>query len=278
MQPGFSPAPQMQAPMMPQQGRTSGFASDLTDKHLPNVMNSVTAQGGIYVNFFYVKVRIKARDASTNGQFQDRLCISKQPKGDRLTIACRFITEERAAREWPREFQMFKQYEEVPTTGTPLKELPGISMSQIGLLTLNGLRSIEDLCGISEDLVGQMGLDAIRAHKTAKAWFSKREENAENIALADLEARMKIQLDTLEKNNEAMAERNRQLEAQVQALQTARGAPPAETADQAVAVEAKEDLEYDIDKMPDPFSEGPGSSDGDDDLNATDIDPLADSE
>lgn len=256
-------------------GRT-GFSRDMTDADLSTHLRSVSATGGLLVNFFHTKVRIKSRDAAQNGEIQTRLCVSKQPKGDRSTVAVRFITEEQAERQFPHEYGLFKQYAEVPTQGTPLDELPGISMSQIGLLVLNGLRSIEDLLDISEDQIAQLGLDAIKAQKTAKAWAAKRAGNAETINAADIEARLMLQLETIQKSNEAMAERNRQLEAQVAALQAAGGGgggnTPSVTEPQEIGGEP--DLEYDLSKMPDPFSEGPATSDGGDDIADSDFDPL----
>lgn len=268
---------QMQGFQGQMSGGRPGFSRDMTDADLSTHLQSVTATGGIHVNFFYTKVRIKSRNAATNGKIETRLCVSKQPKGDRSTVAVRFTTEEQAQRQWPREFALFKQYEEVPTTGTPLDELPGISMSQIGLLVLNGLRSVEDLIEVSEDQVGQLGLDAIKAQKTAKAWMAKREGSAEEISAADIEARFQLQLETMTKQSAAMEERNKQLEAQVAALQMARsgGDASAATASEPVGVNGSEDLEYDVTNMPDPWSEGPATTDGGDDLGTNDPDPLA---
>lgn len=276
MQPNFGPQSAQPA------GRP-GFARDMTDNDFSSVMNSVTAKGGIYVNFFYVKVRQKSRNAATNGQFDTRLCISKQPKGDRSTVAIRFITEETAAKEWPREFALFKQYEDVPTMGTPLSELPGISMSQIGVLTINGLRSIEDLCEISEDQIGQLGLDAVRARKTAVAWMERRKGSEDVINVADIEARFGLQIATMEKQMAAMMEQNKALQEQNNALKSVHNGQAVQgsqafhggQSDNVIAVEGREDLEYDISKMPDPMSEGPDTSDGADDLGHHDIDPLS---
>lgn len=255
------------------------FSRDLTDADLSSHLQSVRSSGGVHVNFFYTKVRAKTRDASRNGQVSTRLCISKQPKGDRSTVSVRFISEERAKRDHPREFDLFKKYEEVPTEGTPLSDLPGISVSQIGLLTINGLRSVEDLCEVSEDQVAQLGLDVIRAKKTATAWMAKRDSESETISAADIEARYSLQLDAMSKQFKAMEEHNRQLQAQVSALQSVRSTAAPESAGQTqvgvAGVDVDGDLEYDMAAMPDPFSEGPATTDGDDDLGATDPDPLA---
>lgn len=260
-----------------------GFSRDMSDADLSTHMKHVGSTGGLLVNFAYVKVRIKSRGADTNGQVQTRLTVTKQPKGDRSTVAPRFITEDQAAQQFPREWDLFKKYDDVPTTGTPLSELPGISMSQIGLLVLNGLRSIEDLIEVSEDLIGQLGLDAVKAQKTAKSWWARKQDAAEDINAADVEARFQIQIDTMAKSAEAMEERNRQLEAQVAALQSIQASSAGATVQTvqtqtpapAVEVNAGENLEYDISKMPDPMSEGPDVADGlDDDLTGFDDDPL----
>lgn len=259
-----------------QSGRP-GFSRDMTDADLSSHLKSVTSAGGLHINFFYKKVKVKSRDAAVNGQVETRLCVSKQPKGDRSTVSVRFITEERAQRDFPVEFALFKQYEEIPTTGTPLEELPGISMSQIGMLVLNGLRSVEDLIEVSEDQIGQLGLDAIKARKTAISWTNRRNDMAEEIDAADIEARYSIQSETLKGKLSVAEERIKQLEAQNEALQMARGAGVAANtpaANEPMGVNGEEDLEYDLSNMPDPMSEGPATTDGDDDLGNRDPDPL----
>lgn len=263
--------------MQPQQATRGGnrFSRDLTDTDLSSHLRSVTASGGIHVDFFHRKVRIKSRSAAVNGTFETRLCVAKQPKGDRATRAVRFIDPETAQRLYPREYAMFQEYHEVPTTGTPLDELPGISMSQMGILTLNGLRSVEDLVELSEDQVGQIGLDAIKAYKVAKSWVERREEARDKIDVADVEARFQMQMETMARQMEAMTERNKALEAQISGMQMAQaGGNAVSTAADPVALDVDEGFEYDLAKMPDPMSEGPDTTDGSDDIGDTDPDPL----
>lgn len=266
---------------------------DLTEADLSQYMGPVKGNG-LLVNFFYKKIQTRSRDAATNGQIQTRLCVSKQPKGDRSTVACRYITEDQAKREFPVEFARFKEYEEIPTSGTPLDELPGISMSQLAILLINGLRSIEDLVDISDDQISQLGLDAIKSKKTAVAWLEKRTAAAGTINVSEIEAKYKIESDTYKAQVESQSQTIKTLEAQVAALtkMSTKGGMAELAAIQpsgnqqgggAVSVDNPDDadLEYDISKMADPLSDGPDfTDDGDgvdgfDDLGDGDVDPLS---
>lgn len=265
------------------QPRKGGNLSDLTGMNLPNTMRGVTAGGGLIVKFFYENIRRGGVDS--DGGYEVRLCVAKQPKGDRLTVACRYITEEQAARDFPTEFSHFKEYGDMPTSGTPLSELPGISMSQIGLLTINGLRSIEDLAEVSPDQVGQFGLDAIRAQKTAIAWLERRDSQSDVIEVGAIEAKYGAENKALQNQLEGAKTQMAQMQAQITALQNmqGQGAPSQQNpaaAGQAAAVAvatdvADEGLEYDVSKMPDPFNTGQDDADPND-LDQAEPDILSD--
>jgi len=196
----------------PQNAQTNPYVRDLSDASLGEQMAGVQSTGGLNIQFFYARV------PTSGGDVQTRLCIAKQPKGDRMTIATRQISEDAAARHFPREFAMFKQHEEMPTEGTPLHELPGATQSEIAILTLHGLRSIEDLVEINEDTLQQIGMDAINAQKRAKLWDAKRNENDEIITIADLQAQFGRQEKNLRRELDALREANAKLAAENNAL------------------------------------------------------------
>lgn len=186
-----------------------GLSRDMTDvdlsSHLP-----VTSRGagGLNIQFFYQRVEVKSRNPRVAAKFETRLCVAKQPKGDRFTVATRFITDEDAMREFPQEYAQFKRYQEVPTQGTPLHELPGISQSQIAVLIINGLRSVEDLVEVDADLVSSVGMEAVHAKRLAQNWIAKRDGDLKMIELSALEANMESEkasliarLDAAERNN-----------------------------------------------------------------------------
>lgn len=171
--------------------------------------------GGLYIQFFYARIKIQSVDPTLNGKYDTRLCVAKVPKGDRLTIATRFIDEEQAAREFPMEYAQFKQYEAVPTSGTPLQELPGISQSQIAYLTIYNVRSIEDLAAMAPEQMSQMGLEAAQAYAVAKKWVSAKTDAQPMLDSAQAEtvlaAELKSIKDQLADANRTIIEQNAKL-------------------------------------------------------------------
>lgn len=261
--------------------RAGGMSTNMTNRDLSSHLGPVAGSGGLNVQFFYVKVRITSRNPERNGKFQDRLCIAKMPKGDRLTIATRFISEEQAMQAFPREFAMFRQYESVPTSGTPLQELPGISQSQIALLLLNNLRSIEDVANCPSELINGMGMDVRQAYQVAKRWCQQRDDAAPMIAQAEHEARETQQREALEARLAAAERANIELQGQVKAMLAMGGMASATPAQQlapggAVYVDRDDNLPEAKDLPPTMFEGGivDGLSDLDDEPQPTAADPL----
>lgn len=265
-------------------GSRGRFSHDLTATDFSSHMQSVRATGGLNITFDRVKVKVKSRNADRAGEVQTRLVVMKQPRGERLSVAKRYISEEQAMRDFPVEYEHYTNTSEVPTTGTPLEELPGISRSQIGLLIINGLNCVEDLCDISEDQAAQIGLDASKARKVAIKWSENMLAAAGSLDLAEIEAKFERQRQTQNAAMEDAQQTIAALTAQVTALSNLSGnagsgvaaSAPAMPGDgQVQAVEPKDDFPDNFDDMPNPMAEGPATTDGFDDLGTVDADPLA---
>jgi hypothetical protein len=190
-------------------------SADFTDRDLSRYMGTVAGKGGIRVQFFYQRVEIENVDPTKGGQVENRLCVRKVPMGDRYTVAVSEITPAEAQQKYPREYAMFMQYEDVPTDGTPLSELPGITQSDIAMLTIYGLRCVEDMRELSADQIAQIGMDASRVQKLALAWLAKRDGSAEQISNADLAARLERALQAAEDRAAKQEEEIRTLRAMV---------------------------------------------------------------
>jgi len=246
-----------------------------TDHDLSSHLAPVTAKGGLRVAFFWDKIRIKSSDPQKNGTFETRLFVAKQPIGDPATISHRRISEDEAARQWPREFALFKEFEDAPSNGTPLGELPGISRSQVNLLELNGLRCIEDFYEISADQAGQLGMEVSRAHKVALAWLKKRDGEAEMLHAADAEAKALASIKAMEKRMADMEANMRAVEAENRALRSMTGgaAAAAPTGPVAAMESAASDAPYSFDDDDD-FMGGGDVVSGNDDLAGGEVDPL----
>ena len=179
-----APPPSIAA--MQQNSGGSALAPNLTTMDLSSVFGgAVQSSGGLLVQFFYYRVQFGGRQNPMKGKFETRLAVALQPRGDRLTVAVRNLTEEQAQRDFPAEWQHFKVYMDTPTTGTPLHELPGATQSMIGLLALHGIRSIEDMANLPADVCAQIGMDAQTASRLAKIWLGRKDGNQDDIMTAE---------------------------------------------------------------------------------------------
>lgn len=262
----------------PMQSADAADRFNLTDRDLSSHLGPVAGTGGLNVQFFYVRTRVESANPERNGNYRTRLCVAKMPKGDRLTIAVRFITEEQAMQQFPREFSMFKQYQDVPTQGTPLHELPGITQSQIGVLVIHNLRCIEDVAACDDALINQMGYDARQAKKLAVRWIENLKGNADLIDTAKTDAARDAELERMRKSQAELERRNIELEAKLQAFMSLQGQAPAASTGAMQMVDRPDGLP-DARDVESNFLEG-GLVDGNDDLDddpppaPTKADPL----
>lgn len=263
--------------MAPAAQHNPNFSPNYSDRDLSSHMGPVAGTGGLFINFFYQRVKIEGHDPVKAGTVETRLCVAKKPKGDKYTVAVQFTSEEEAARNWPFEWGRFKEFEDVPTMGTPLSELPGISQSQVAYLVINGLRSVEDLVEIGEDAAGMIGMDAMRAYRLAKNWLHKKNEEQALIDASEIEARHKHERDALLKRLDVLEKTNQALAAQVKSVLSGNASPAmAGPANGPQPVTADDGLTYDIDSMDNAMFAG-GVATGNDDLGDADeqVDPLA---
>lgn len=261
----------------------NSFVRDMTDTDLSSHLGPVGARGGMYIQFFWVKIRIENEaEPALHGTFQNRLCIAKCPKGDNRTIAHRFISEEQAMREYPQEYAMFSQAESIPTSGTPLQELPGISTSQIALLTLYNLRCIEDLAEAPQEIINPMGMDAISAYALAKRWTASKSQNSDLITASQNDAITSTELARLRASEEASRRTIAELSAQLEVVMKMNGQmqAPQSAPVSAGVVPMMNPASSDLAPLPESalFSGSGGAAMGNDDLNGpaepTQADPL----
>lgn len=262
--------------MLPTQQTPAAYqnplAPNLSDRDFSGHMAAVSSKGGLNVGFFYARVQLKTRRAQFNGQFETRLFVAMQPKGDRFTIAKEPITERDASTRFPAEFAAFRNYQDTPSRGTPLMELPGISQSQIALLAVNGIRSIEDLVGLSPDVVAQVGMEASTAFKIAQRWVSKKTDAGDDVEMAGQVAALEIENRTQKDTIRDMEAQMKALQAQVDAMARIGATGIAASSGPAAHIAPGTDEPF---AMPDTsFGDGGPMATGNDDLLTNDPDPL----
>ena len=115
---------------------------------------------------FYVepmKMEFKSKEAG-RPIFEDREYVRIIIPGDRRTQVVEMVNDEHKAR-WPKHYEAFKAGLEAPSEGTPLKDWPPISRSQVEELAYHHVRTLEQLAGV-DDLKLQnlgMGMHHLRA-------------------------------------------------------------------------------------------------------------------
>lgn len=252
---------------------TNPLAPNLSDRSFSEHMGPVASKGGLNVGFFYARVQLKTRRAQFNGQFETRLFVAMQPKGDRFTIAKEPITERDASTRFPAEFAAFRNYQDTPSRGTPLMELPGISQSQIALLAVNGIRSIEDLVGLSADVVAQVGMEATTAFKVAQRWTAKKADAGDDIGMAGQVAALEIENRTYRDAMRDMEAQMKGLQAQIDAMARI-GATGLGAVSPGVAAQVAPGSDEPFVMPPTSFGDGGQAATGNDDLIGNEPDPL----
>lgn len=219
---------------------------------------------GIYISFQWDMVRLDTVDPEKNGKRVRRLRLIKQPIGDPNTASSSYIAPEAAQELYPAEWEYFTKHGDMPVSGTALSELPGISVSQIQVMQLSGLRSIEDVLSVGEEVISRIGHEGRFVRSVAEEWDKRRKDGAEVTNYAEAKAAQdaalaaeKARADRAEASNAQMAARLEALEAMMNAGGGGNFAP------QPVAPSAGRDEGPDIDSTPNPLADGDGTMDDD---------------
>ena len=157
---------------------------------------------------FYLKTTKDEAASQQQGRavFKEREYIDIRIPGTRGAGAARPATH-RDKQRFSRHYQAFQQRIELPVEGTPLSEWPAMSRSFAEELAFNGVKTVEQLAGISDVVASQyMGGNTFKAK--AKAWLERAKEDVSITRLeAELAKRDKLIADMQTKLEELTAER-----------------------------------------------------------------------
>lgn len=228
-------------------------------------LGEVTSKGGLIVRFRYTQIE-------ANGRFVDRLVVEQQPRGDRSTVSTRYITDEQAKVLFPEQYAKFTAAGGHATEGTPLAEIPGMTNSYIGRLTMHGLTSVEDLLSTSMDQLQQIGRDAVAAHEIAAEWSKNHSEAKEHIERAGDTADLLDRATQAEKERDALKKKLAAAEMKLDIMENIGGrAAVNETGENRARIRPDENDGFDdIDDSDTLFASGAAV------LGQEDPDPLAD--
>lgn len=109
-------------------------------------------QGDSAVPRFYTEAQHNQRRSDEDGmpRFDEVEKVEILIPGDRKTTWDGIVNESHR-RRWPRQYAAFKEGLDPLTTGTPIREMPGITKSQAEELAYQHIHSIETLAGLTDD-------------------------------------------------------------------------------------------------------------------------------
>lgn len=91
--------------------------------------------------------------------------------GDRNSVAWERVQEHHKLR-WPRQYEEFKAGKVAATSGTPLAQWPGLSMSQIAEMAALHIRSVEDLAGLTDNRLDRLGPGGRTLRERARVYLA----------------------------------------------------------------------------------------------------------
>lgn len=173
--------------------------------------SSARSPEGLAARFYLrpVKDESKSREAG-RPIYREEEYVDIAAPGDKTLVVSRRATEEDKLR-FRRQYERFQAGAREQVTGTPLQEWPGCPESTRLELAHFGVRTVEELAGMSDASLQQVG--PLRALRTkAEAWLEAARGNAplEKMAAALTEkdqklAALQAQMDELKKQMASMA-------------------------------------------------------------------------
>jgi hypothetical protein len=115
------------------------------------------------------------------------------------------------AKHWRDSYKRWKEGQELPLNGTPIKGWGVISPSQQAALIHVNCRTVEDLAAVNEEGMRRIGMGAVDLRTKAQAWLaSMKDHGGSTVKIAALEqenAVLRTSVETLEKKVADLAAR-----------------------------------------------------------------------
>jgi len=170
----------------------------------------MNSENGALVEFYIDAVQNNFK-SSQEGRpiYEDRTFVRIQTPGDTRTTINREATDTDKAR-FPKSWESFEKGNAEVTEGTPLKQWPGVSASQVRELTHVHVRTVEQLVALSDASIQRMGPGYQQLRQNARNWLDTAQDDAKATEAAR-------ERDALLEQNALLKEQNETLKAQLAA-------------------------------------------------------------
>lgn len=152
---------------------------------------------------------------------RDRHYAVVTPPGGNLTIekpADKFLREKRKAgdpnvRHYEQAYEAWKEGQEEPLDGTPIKSWPAASPAQIKACLNANIKTVEDLATAPEEALKRIGMGARHLQQKAEAWLKSASEHGK---VAEEIASLKRDLQDTQEQMKALRQENERLRAETE--------------------------------------------------------------
>lgn len=172
---------------------------------------------GLNVGFF-VDAELQPIPTEKEGRpiYKDVEFVSVIPAGDPKTVNCQRVEDRHKAR-WADIYEKFKRGVAETQQGTPLKEWPAVSSTQIRELEYFHVYTVEQLSTLSDEAIMRLGMGMRELVTKAKATIAKAANDAGTLAMAAENQRLKDEMAALKAQQD---ETNRQMLQRMAALES----------------------------------------------------------
>lgn len=169
---------------------------------------------GVFAEF-YMNPVINNRKTEDAGRpiFDDILYVRIRTPGDRRTEVDRQAKED-DKRRFAYQWAQYQQGATQATSGTPLEEWPLMTPATVRNLKALNISSVEELAGVTDGNLQQVGMGARALRDQAIAYLSRASEGAETRKLAAENAELRAQLEATNANLANLAALVRRKEAE----------------------------------------------------------------
>jgi hypothetical protein len=167
---------------------------------------SVQAGHAVYDNVDFVIIRTPGSRDTVEKKAEDWLRDLKKQALDKGRVPMEHLRfYEEAHKQW-------KQGNEIPVSGTPIKMWPAVTPAEVAMLTHAGIMTIEDLAELTESGLRSLGIGGRAWRDKARGWLVAAVDQGK---LSEQFAELKNQIALKDAQLEQMQEKLRELEAAV---------------------------------------------------------------
>ena len=130
--------------------------------------------------------------------YDDREFVEVRFPGDRLSVFVDYVKDEHRER-WPEAYAAFKRGELKAASGTPLEHWPQLSRSRVAELKAAGVLSVEELAGVTDNLLPKLGMNSRVEREQARAFLETAKGGSGVSQLVAENASMREQLETMQR-------------------------------------------------------------------------------